>query len=173
MSRRLTGGPLRRVAGVTALCVVAGALAGVAWELAWTPPQGIALDGSFALTSAGLPDAFDGTALYAVLATATGLLLGVGVTLRSDGAELVTLLALAVGSLVAAPVMALVGSTLGPPDPDEAARDLPDYTLVQQALRVEGVGAYLALPSGALLGAGGVYLSLSRRRSADDRARSG
>ncbi len=162
--------PLRRVVVVTALFAVAGVAAGVLWELVWTPPQGVALNDSFSLTSAGLSQAFSGTALYALIASVTGLLLGAGAALRYDGAELVTLLAVAVGALVAAPLMAVVGVALGPPDADEAARGVEDYTLVQQDLRVEGVGAYLAFPSGALLGAGGVYLSLSRRRSADEAA---
>lgn len=164
MTRPPTGArPVRRAAAVVGLFLVAGALAGVVWELLWTPPSGIVLEGQFSLTSSGMTQTFGGTALYALIGGLGGLVLGAAAALRADGAELLTLAAVAVGALLAVPVMALVGVTLGPPDADEAARGQEDYTLLQQDLRVEGAGAYLAFPSGALLGAAGVFLALSRR----------
>lgn len=156
-------GAALRVARVAALFALVGVLAGVVWELIWTPPQGVAISGQFVLTSEGLSQTFSGTALYAVVALVAGVVLGAVVALVQEGSELLTLLAVAVGGFVAAPVMALVGTWLGPDDADAAARDLPDNTLVEQELRVEGVGAYLAFPSGALLAVGGVFLSLARR----------
>lgn len=166
---RAAARPPRRVALVVGLFLASGVVSGFVWELLWTPPQGVALEGSFSLTSAGLTQAFSGTALYALVGGAAGLLLGAAVALRADGAELVMLGAIALGAVGAAPVMALVGAALGPPDADEASRGQEDFTLIQQELRVEGAGAYAAYPSGALLGAGVVFLSLSRRRSGDDR----
>lgn len=155
---------VRHAAGVVGALGVAGALAGVVWELIWTPPAGVVVEDEFVLTSLGLTQSFDGTALYALVAVATGLLVGAAAALLADGAELDTLVAVALGSLLAAAVMAVVGAALGPPDAGAAARDLEDYTLLPQDLRIEGVGAYLAFPSGALLGAGSVFLSRSRRQ---------
>lgn len=165
MSQRVTRSAWRRIAVAVGLSLVVGALAGVAWELLWTAPRGVALDDRFTFTSSGLGQTFSGTALYVILGFAAGLLLGAGAALRADGAELVTLAALVVGSCAASAVMAAVGIALGPPDADQAARGKADYTPVEQELRIEGVAAYAALPSGALLGAGGVFLSLSRRRA--------
>lgn len=165
------GHPARRAVVVVAVLVAGGAVAGVVWELLWTPPPGVALAERFSLTSSGLTESFAGTALYVLVAVATGLLLGAVVALRADGAELVTLGAVVLGSLLAAAVMAVVGAALGPPDADDAARGLEDYAPLRQDLRIEGVGPYLAFPSGALLGAGTVFLSLSRGSSSRHRRR--
>ena len=156
---------MRRAAVIVAVFVVAGAGAGVLWELLWTPPQGVALDDQFVFTSSGLTSSFSGTALHAVIGFATGLLLGAGVAARAGDRELASLGGVVVGSLLAAVVMTVVGTSLGPPDVDEAVQGREDYTLVEQDLRVQGAAAHLGFPAGALLGLGGVFLSLSRRRA--------
>lgn len=154
--------------GVLAVAVVAvaaavGAVAGVVWEWWWTPPPGVALEGAFVYTSGGLADGFSGTGLYVVVAAVAGLLLGVLVAMRSDHREVPALLALAAGSSLAAWLMGVVGSALGPPDADRRARDLADQTAMSGDLAVEGAAAWLALPTAALLGAAVVFLVLTRR----------
>ena len=161
--RRVTRSGGRAVVGTLLVAVVAGALAGVLWWALWSPPLGVALQGEFVYTSGGLPGAFDGTAIYALVAAGLGLLLGLAVALRSDGRELAGLVLVAAATAVAAAVMAVTGGLLGPPDADAEARGQADYTAVEGDLHVDGVGAYLAAPIFGLLGAGGVFLGLAAR----------
>jgi hypothetical protein len=130
----------------------AGALAGVAWERAWTPPSGVALSHEFVLDSQGVQDDFSGTGLYVLLALATGVLLGALVGLLFRRRELLTLTVLLVAAALGGWVMAATGQALGPPDPAPLAKGLEDWAPLVPRLEVHGLSPYLALPLGAMLG---------------------
>jgi hypothetical protein len=142
---------------------VAGALAGVVWELLWTPPTGVAHQGEFVMDGPALRAEFGGTGSYVLISAALGLVLGVVLTVLCDEDELVTLIAVAAGAVLAAWLMREVGSALGPPDPRELARTLEDYTELPADLRVRG-SAWVAFPAGALTGALVVLLGVTRHR---------
>ena len=145
-----------------------GALLGVAcgfvWEWVWTPPTGVSQDGVWVLDAQGLPTAFSGTGLFVVVGAIAGLLLGVVAALGLARHELVTLGAVVAASAVATVAMWAVGTALGPPDPDLVARASDSADPIPGDLRVEGLGAFLALPAGAQLGATGAYLFVGRDR---------
>jgi hypothetical protein len=149
---------------VTALAAV-GALAGVVWQWLWTPTIGVVVDHRWSAGDAlGLQHEFSGTGWYVVVALVAGLIAGVGVALLVDRVPLLTLAAVVVGSALAAWVMLLVGSALGPPDPDIAARTADDGTRLPMELGVTGWSPWIALPSGALMGLLLVFIGLSPRR---------
>lgn len=158
---------LGRVVVVVVVAAAVGALAGVVWEWLWSPPAGVALDGEFVYTPEGLTRDFSGTGLYVLLAAVVGLVLGGLVALRADGHEVPSLFALLLGSALGAWLMGAVGSALGPPDADRAARDLADNTPLVQDLRIEGAAAWLTMPTAAVLAAAAVFLILSRRGTTD------
>lgn len=159
---------LRQVVVVIVVFAVAGALAGVLWEWIWTPPSGVVIDHELLLDGEGLRSDFSGTGLYVLIAAFGGLLLGVTVGVMSDRHELVTLLAVAVGSVLAAWLMLRVGLALDPPDPGPLARAAEDYTRIPDELHVEGRSPYTAFPGGALIGLAVVYIGLSRRHRTED-----
>lgn len=155
-----------RGAAIVLACAVVGAVAGAVWEAVWTPPAGVSLDGAFVLTD-GLPTAFGGTGTFVLVGAVAGLLLGVGGALASDHHEVVGLLALAVGSVVATWVMLRTGQALGPPDADALARRLEDLDPLVGDLHVDGRSPLVVLPTATLLGATAVFLGLGHRRTRD------
>lgn len=180
MPRRLTRPRSRAVrwvlrALVVVLAAVAlGALAGVVWEWVWTPPSGVAFQGRWVLDENGLPGEFAGTGWYVVVAAAAGVLLGAGAALATRDGEVVSLLAVALGAVLAGWVMFHVGHDLGPPDPRPLAAAAEDLTALSGDLRVGGAGlhprlyafdsaAFVAFPGGALLAFAAVLLSVAPR----------
>lgn len=164
---------------VVAVAALLGAAAGAAWEWVWTPPSGIAFQGRWVLDEDGLPGAFSGTGWYVIVAAAAGILLGVGTALVSRDGEVVSLVALAVGAMLAGWVMFHVGHSLGPPDPAVLAASADDLTPIVGDLRVGGVGlhprvyafdsaAFIAFPAGALLAYAALLLSLAPHRRSHD-----
>lgn len=166
---------LLRVVVVVAAAAVLGALAGVVWEWVWTPPSGIVVQGRWLLDETGLPSEFSGTGWYVVVAAAAGLLLGAGTALTARDGEVVSLVAVALGAVLAGWLMFHVGHELGPPDPRPIARGADDLTAVVGDLRVGGAGvdpriyaldspAFVAFPAGAVLAFAALLLSLGPRR---------
>lgn len=161
MTRRLA---LQLGLVVAALAAV-GALAGVVWQWIWTPTVGVVVDHRWTAGDAlGLQHEFSGTGWYVVVALVAGVVSGVVAALLVDRVPLLTLAAVVVGSALAAWVMLLVGSALGPPDPDVAARTADDGTRLPMQLSVTGRSPWIALPSGALIGLLVVFIGLSPRR---------
>lgn len=167
----MTDGPPRRVplrpVLVLVAFVVAGAAAGVVWERLWTPPTGLVVDNTWYLDAEGVQDDFSGTGLYVVVALTAGALLGLVAGLTTRGHELATLAVVALGSMMAAWVMLLTGTSLGPPDPRPLADGRADYTEVPADLRVVGTVPYIALPAGGLTMLAVCFIGLngSRRRA--------
>jgi ribose/xylose/arabinose/galactoside ABC-type transport system permease subunit len=109
---------------------------------------------------------FASTAWYVVIALAAGLVLGVLTVLFSRAPEVVTLVALAAGSALAAWVMLRVGLHGAPPDPAAAARTAADGTRLSGTLTHPGRAALLSFPLAALVPAAVLFLVVAPR--ADD-----
>ncbi|MDP3891351.1 hypothetical protein [Nocardioides sp.] len=148
---------------ITGVFAVVGAVAGVVWEAWWTPPRGVAYEGQFVMDSVALQSEFSATGSYVAISAALGLLLGVVLTALFDHDELVTLVAVAVGAVLAGWLMREVGAVLGPPDPRQLVGSLEDFTELPADLRVQG-SAWVVFPAGALTGALVVLLGLTRSK---------
>jgi hypothetical protein len=149
---------------VVAALAAVGALAGVVWQWIWTPTIGVVVDHHWTAGDAlGLQHEFSGTGWYVIVALVAGLVAGVAVALLVDRVPLLTLAAVVVGSALAAWLMLVVGTALGPPDPDVAARTADDGTRLPMQLSVTGHSPWVALPSGALIGLLFVFIGLSPR----------
>jgi hypothetical protein len=155
---------LRDIAVVVAAAALVGAVCGALWELWWTPPTGLVLDHVWYPDLEGVRQLFTGTGIYVVVALAGGVLLGAVCAWFFDRAELVTLAAVAAGSVLAAWLMFEVGTAMAPPDPTAAASTSDDYTALPGTLEVEGDGAFVAFPAGALTGIAVVFIGLTPTR---------
>ena len=153
---------LRQVLLVLGLFAVGGALAGVLWEWIWSPPVGVVLEGKFLLDGDGLRADFSGTGLYVTIATITGVLLGALVAAVTERREVLVLVAVAAGSVLAGWLMLRVGLALDPPDPRPLAVGLEDFTELPDELHVEGRSPLLCFPAGALVGLIVVFVGLAR-----------
>ena len=111
---------------------------------------------------------FGGTGWYVVVATVAGFCLGVLVAWVFERSELATFVAACVGSVLAAWLMSVVGSHLGPPDPVVTARHTADNRHLSSDLRVHGATPWFSFPTGALLGLGAVYFATQRRAPRND-----
>ena len=156
-----------------AVFAVVGVLAGVVWEWLWTPPTGVVVDHQWLLGLAGLRAEFSATGVYVVVASVAGLLTGALCALFLDRAELVTLVAVLVGAVLAGWVMVQVGQALGPADPRELAETARNGTRLPSDLRITGQiwpprsirdpSPYVAFPAGATLGLAVVLLGMTKR----------
>lgn len=138
------------VVGVFAL-VAAGC--GWVWQQVWEPPEGVVVEGRWFPSEVALRSVFDGTGWYCVLAAGAGLVLGVLAGWSGRTAPLLTLVAVVVGSVLAAWVMYVVGTHGNPPDPVVLAAGSPDGTRLPVPLTLEGGRSpYLVWPLAALVG---------------------
>jgi hypothetical protein len=163
------------VAALQALAVVvafaaAGALGGLLWFRLWDVPHGVVSGHEWYTGESGLRADFSGTGWYVVIAVLVGLVLGVLSAWLGDRSEVVILVAVVVGSVLAAYVMLQVGHHRGAPDPDVLARSAKDGTRLDGALEVHGWPARAAFPFGALVGVVLVYVSTLSRTPAEVRA---
>lgn len=155
---------LRDVAIVLLVFAAVGALAGMLWEQWWTPPTGVVVDHAWVPDDAGLRELFTGTGEYVVVALLSGLLAGGFCAWFVDRVALLTLAAVAAGSVLAAWLMLQVGTALAPPDPALAARSAAEGTALPGTLEVSGAGALASLPAGALTGLVLVFIGLTPAR---------
>ena len=158
---------MRRVATQFSLVLLAmasaGAVAGVLWQWWWTPPSGYVVEHQWYPDGAGLRDDFAGAGLYVAVGAVTGLVVASLVAILLDRSELVALVAVVVGSVLAGWVMYRVGLALGPPDPARAAATAADGTTLPGKLTVAGRSPFLAFPIGSALGLLLVFFGLTRR----------
>ena len=152
---------LRDVLIVLLVFAAVGSLAGVLWELWWTPPTGVVVDHAWVPDDAGLRELFTGTGQYVVVALVSGLVAGAASAWFVDRVALLTLVTVVVGSALGAWLMLQVGLALAPPDPALAARTAADGTALPGALEVSGAGAFASLPAGALTGLVIVFIGLT------------
>jgi hypothetical protein len=148
---RLTPHVLEVVAVLAAFAAV-GAGLGWLWFHAWPQPTGTVYRHTWLPDEDGLRDVFDATAWYVVLAAAGGLLVGALATLLCRRSPVATLVAVVVGSLLAAWVMLEVGLAVSPADPVALAANAADGTKLPGRLSLEDAKSpYLAWPIGALV----------------------
>lgn len=164
-----------RVGVVLATFAVVGAIAGVVWEWVWTPPLGIVFHGEWILEPSGPDYDFSGTGWYVVIALVAGLLTAGVLAWVLVAGELTTLVAAAVGSVLAGWLMFTVGHTMGPPDPRPLAAAADDLERLPSDLRVAGSdpdrtsysiadSAFLAFPLGATVGLSVIWFTTRGRR---------
>jgi len=159
--------PLRllvRAVVVVAAMAAAGALAGVLWEWWWAPPSGVVVHHQWLQDETGLRHDFSGTGTYVVVAVLAGALVSGALALLLEGAEIVTLVAVLLGAVLAGWLMHRVGVALGPADPHQLARTAADGKRLPGNLVVSGDSVLRAFPSGALAGLVLVWLGLSSKR---------
>jgi hypothetical protein len=149
---------------VVLFLLLVGAVGGLVWQWLWDAPRGVVLDHRWVQDEIGLRGDFAGTGTYVVVAAVAGVVGGLAVALGSRRHEVVTLVALVGGSVLAGWVMYRVGVALAPADPDTLARTARAGTRLPGTLSVAGVSPFLALPSGALTGLIVVFVGLARRR---------
>ena len=175
MTRRFVV-PVVQASVIVAVFAAVGAVAGVVWEALWSPPSGVVFRGSWFLEPAGPDHGFAGTGWYVVVALVAGWVTAFALGWFWPRRELTSLVAFAIGSMLAGWVMFMVGHALGPPDPRILAAGEADYTTLPSDLRVAGAdadpvpftfdsSAFAAFPTGAMLAS--VYVFLLRSRRAD------
>jgi hypothetical protein len=168
----------RRLLLVLLGAAVWGALLGCVWEALWVPPAGAAYEGTWYLAPGGLAQDVGATGWFVVVGLVGGLVFGLVSAVLSRDREVLTLVAVAVGSVLAGWVMFHVGHALGPADPQVLAASAGDYEAIPADLRLAGAGtrpwplwfdssAFTAFPAGALFALMGVFLSGSRRNRYD------
>lgn len=162
--------PAWRVALVQAVIVVAGfaaagAVCGLIWEALWTPAPGAVVKHVWYPLSwdRAQPVAFAATGWFVVVSIVAGALLGALAAWRLDRAELVTLVAVAVGGVLAAYLMREVGLHRGPADPQHLAKTAADGTRLSSSLRLSSWGVLAAFPGAGLAGLATVLLTVSKR----------
>jgi len=152
--------PLVLVAAVLVAFAVVGAACGWLWEWLWEPAPGVVVDHTWYPQpwDTGQEAQFAGTGWYLTIATAAGLVLGGLAAVLVRGREVLVLVTVALGSLVAGWLMRLVGLALAPPDPQELAARLPDRAPLPSGLQLWEPATWLGFPFGALLALMLVYL---------------
>ena len=149
---------LRDCAVVLVLFAGGGLLAGLVWRWVWSPPRGVVVDGVWYV---GPDAAFSGTALYVLVGTFAGLLVGVACGLVAARQPLLTLAVVVVGSGLAGWLMWWSGSLGGPPDPHQRAATTADRTELPGAREVSGWSPFVAFPAGALAGLCATFIAVA------------
>lgn len=147
---------------IVAVFALVGAGAGWLWWSLWDQPAGVVSQGRWYTSETGLRAEFAGVGWYVAIATVAGLLLGTLFAWLPRRSELVTLVAVVVGSIVAGYLMLQVGMHLSPDDPQQLARDAADGTELPGALRVASWPPRGAFPFGALAGLVLVFVMSTR-----------
>ncbi len=158
---------------------VSGAFAGLVWERLWDAPEGIVYQGEWFLEPAGPDYVFSGTGWYVIAALVAGALTGLALCWLWPRHELTSLVAIALGSMLAGWVMFKVGHALGPQDPQLLAAGKADFSRLPSDLLLVGAderprlftfdsSALAAFPVGAMAAATFVLLVTSGRRSSRD-----
>lgn len=163
MSDQLRRSLLRALVCV-AVFVGVGALGGVLWRHLWSPAAGVVHQHVwFPMPfDAGEQHDFDGDAWYFVVALVSGMVLGAIAAVVARGSELLTLLAVALGSVAAAVVMWRVGMLGNPADPVQLARHAADGTRLSSRLHLANAVPLIAYPLGALGALAAVFLTTAR-----------
>lgn len=170
------------VQGVVILALFAGAgwLGGRVWWELWSPaPKGVVYQQQWIPQpyAEGSGADFAGTGWYVVVAVVGGLVLGLIAGLLLDRNEIVTLVAVAAGSVLAAWVMMRYGLSLSAPDPEVLAKtakegaELPGRLELAGTLHPFGRGLddqvrspMLAFPIGAMAGLAVALFGITKRR---------
>ncbi|WP_151082662.1 hypothetical protein [Nocardioides cynanchi] len=147
---------------------VVGLVAGLVWEAVWTPPDQLVQQHQvYPVDYESLRRMFTGTGLYVVVGSVASALTALAVGLLARARELAVLVAVALGSALAAGVMREVGISRGPVDPTTVAASLADGVHVHGALTVSGFSPYLVWPMVSLLVLAVVFFAWPRTTSTE------
>ncbi len=164
---------------ILALFAAAGLFGGWVWWKLWSPaPDGAVFEKQwYPQATEGLMAEFAGTGWYVVVAIVAGLLLGLVAGLVLDRDEIVTLVAVVVGSALAAWLMLRIGLHFSPPDPQSIAKTAKDGTELPGWLELAGAvnlpghaldddvrSPMLAFPIGALAGLAIALFGISKQQ---------
>jgi hypothetical protein len=138
---------------VLGVFLLAGAAAGALWPQLVDPVTVTRTDFGLVTDEVGLARRFDNEGWYAVLGGCGGLLLGVLLTAWRRTDEVVTVLVVVAGALLAAFVSARLGTWSGPDDPERVLADAASGTTAPAQVRLAAEAAYLVWPAAALVGA--------------------
>lgn len=127
-------------------------VAGLVWEAVWAPPDQVVQQHQvYPADYEALRRIFTGTGIYVIVAAVASSLTALVVSLLTRRRELVVLVAVALGSGMAAGVMREVGISRGPVDPTTLAATTANGVHLPGALDVSGFSPYLVWPMTSLL----------------------
>ncbi|MDQ4054596.1 MAG: hypothetical protein M3237_18125 [Actinomycetota bacterium] len=152
---------------ILALFAGVGWLAGRVWWELWSPaPKGVVFQKQWIPQpyAEGQGADFAGTGWYVVVAVVAGLVLGLVAGLLLDRNEIVTLVAVAAGSVLAAWLMLKVGVGYSAPDPEVLAKTAKEGTELPGRLELAGKSPMLAFPIGAMAGLAIALFGITKRR---------
>jgi len=152
--------PVLQLIAVLLGLVVVGALCGLLWEWLWTPAQGVVVKHAWYPISwdRAQPADFSGTGWYVAISLVAGLVLGALAAWRVDHWPIATLVVVAVGGLVGAVLMRVVGYSVRPGDPNVLANTAANGTPLPSTLHLASWWLVLAMPGAALAGLTVVFL---------------
>ncbi len=153
---------MRQALIILATFAAVGLVCGGLWYWWWEPPQGVVNGGVWLTDEEGLRGDFTGTALYVAIAVVAGAVTGAVTSFMLDRSELVTLVAVALGSALAGWLMLQVGQQLGPVDPEVLARAAADGTRLPGDLSISGRIPLVAFPGAAISALVGVFVLFPR-----------
>jgi hypothetical protein len=143
----------RDVAVVIGSFAVLGVLCGVLWWLVVTPAEFTKLRNGATMSELELSKQFAADGYYVVIAAVVGVVAGVALTWWRSRDALLTSALLALGSVLAAALMAGTGHLLGPGPTSAALAAAKVGEKVPERLDVDTFVVYLAWPLAVLLGA--------------------
>ncbi|UMG92116.1 hypothetical protein [Nocardioides sp. TF02-7] len=145
-------------AGLVGLGGLLGVVGGWAWHAWWSPARPGRVfeteDGVVWLPfpwDPGQAQVFAGTAQYAVVGLVGGVLLGVVAAVTGRRRALAALAGLLLATAVAAAVTFVVGTALGPPDPQGLAAEKGVGAELPSSMQVDGWTPYLCWSLGGLV----------------------
>jgi hypothetical protein len=133
--------------------LVAGLVAGVVWPHLVHPVNVTRTSVGILTGELDLSHRIDNDGWYSVLAAVGGLALGIVLTLWRRTHEVVTVLLITSGAFLAAWVSAVVGTALGPGDPQTALAHAAVGATAPDRVTVSAHAAYLVWPIAAVVGA--------------------
>jgi hypothetical protein len=141
------------VAVVLGAFLAAGIVAGILWPQLVEPVMLSRTELGISTDEVALSNRFSNDGWYAVLAGVAGLGLGVVLTAWRRTHEVVTLLVVVAGALLAAFVSARLGRLLGPEDPNRVLADAAVGASAPDVVRITAEVVYLVWPIAAVVGA--------------------
>ena len=150
----------------------AGIVCGFVWESVWSPPHMVVQQHQvYYVDDAAVRGVFSGTGTYVIVAVLGALLTSAVVCLLARRREILTFVAVVIGSVVAAVLMARTGVARGPVDPRSLAPTAANGTRVLGDLRVSGTSPYVVWPMASLIPLVFLFFTLpgkpSSRRAAE------
>jgi hypothetical protein len=138
---------------VLAAALLLGLVTGVLWPQLVDPVTVTRTEAGLVRDEVALAEQFDAEGWYSVLAALGGFLLGIVMLAWRRTDEVVTLLAVVAGALVASWLSAEVGSALGPADPARVLADAGEGATADAALSLTTDAVQWVWPLFAVMGA--------------------